>query len=71
MEERGRREVLHRQTRKFGFKVFSFFRREVDAGWPIRPVAVFVGKRREKLYDYVATLHFIFSLFLRDARLPS
>jgi hypothetical protein len=37
--ERRRRHVLHRQARELVYKVFSYFKRETDAGMPVHDVA--------------------------------
>jgi hypothetical protein len=37
--ERRRCQVLHRQVRDLVYKVFSYFKREADAGMPVHDVA--------------------------------
>jgi hypothetical protein len=40
MEREGRRrKILHRQARQLVYKVFSYFKREADAGVPVHDVA--------------------------------
>jgi hypothetical protein len=38
-DERRRRQVLHRQATELVYKIFSYFKRETDAGMPVHDVA--------------------------------
>jgi hypothetical protein len=48
--ERRRRQVLHRQARVLVYKVFSYFKREADAGMPVHDVAK-AQERTAEAYD--------------------